>query len=346
MMQVIVLQAEVTYRFGLLIVFLQWLATIVAGYVVALLLGVVLSKVGVALQPPPPDPQAQRQPLPRRQDRSQAKDQPQDEGQHVTLQMIQHHLEEKSHSTTEYLKGATESLKDYAETHMEEFKQDVAPAVEHLPGPVRNFLDNKGGWWWILGGLTLFALLWMRSVMRRLLTAASRPKKKKTKRKMKKVTANLREDLAELGEALTEAGEEQLTINKIPARVRLVVLSGQSASTGHLSEDMAERVLDWIQPGLAEATADDYPRIRIWPIHPTADAFARAMEMNVPIPGTRDSKSRWVLVSGQVRMGKAIVNVGLGLYTVKPTNLRYQVIKGEKWRGLIGIHHGELVGAD
>jgi hypothetical protein len=49
--QFVVLQADATFRFGLLIVVLQWFATVVAGYLVALLFGVALGALGATLQP-------------------------------------------------------------------------------------------------------------------------------------------------------------------------------------------------------------------------------------------------------------------------------------------------------
>ncbi len=57
-LQVIVLQVQVNFGFGLLIVVLQTAATVVAGYLVALVFGVALSALGHALQPEagtPPD---------------------------------------------------------------------------------------------------------------------------------------------------------------------------------------------------------------------------------------------------------------------------------------------------
>jgi hypothetical protein len=52
-LQLVVLQAQVTFRFGLLIVLMQWGATVVAGYVVSLLFGVALNSVGPCNQHPP-----------------------------------------------------------------------------------------------------------------------------------------------------------------------------------------------------------------------------------------------------------------------------------------------------
>src|SRR5262249_213763 len=45
-LHVIVLQAQVTFRIGLLLFLMQWGATFVAGYVVALLFGVALTSIG------------------------------------------------------------------------------------------------------------------------------------------------------------------------------------------------------------------------------------------------------------------------------------------------------------
>jgi hypothetical protein len=53
LVQFIVLEADVSYGFGLLIVVLQWIATVVAGYIVSLLFGVVLSVIGATLQGEP-----------------------------------------------------------------------------------------------------------------------------------------------------------------------------------------------------------------------------------------------------------------------------------------------------
>src|SRR4051812_42409875 len=65
-LQVIVLQAEVTFRFGLLIFLLQWGAALVAGYVVGLLFGVGLNAIGWKPEQPPvaqaPDQVPQQQP--------------------------------------------------------------------------------------------------------------------------------------------------------------------------------------------------------------------------------------------------------------------------------------------
>ena len=59
-LQLVVLQAQVTFRFGLLIFLMQWVATVVAGYIVGLVFGAALSSIGWAPSEQPmakgPDP--------------------------------------------------------------------------------------------------------------------------------------------------------------------------------------------------------------------------------------------------------------------------------------------------
>jgi hypothetical protein len=181
-------------------------------------------------------------------------------------------------------------------------------------------------------------LLWLRWIVRKLVGAVSRPRRKKKKqRRMKSVTINLKENLSQIGEGYTEAGPQQVTVQGMPARLRLVVLSLGTRNAGELSEEMADRVLDWIKPGLSEVTAADFPRVRVWPPFFSADGFTKAFAANVPIPELKGERSHWVLVSGQVKMGKAVVNVGLACYADEPNTLRNLNVKGERWASVLGV---------
>src|SRR5262249_53049703 len=236
----------------------------------------------------------------------------------------------------EYLKDAATNLKDYADSHLEEVNEELEPVTKHLPEPVRHFLE-KGGWWVVFGVLALLALVWLRSVVRRLGGAFAKPRRKKKKHRTKSDAVRLKEDLSGLGEAFTEEGPQQVTVERLPARLRLVILSQGSRSTGELTEEMAGRVLDWMKAGLARATAADFPRVRVWPPFYSAGSFAIAFTGNVPIPEPKGEKSRWVLVSGQVRMGRALLHVGLALYADHETTLRHVPVRGERWQSVLGI---------
>jgi hypothetical protein len=316
-LQVIVLQAEITFRFGLLICLLQWGATAVAGYVLSLLFGVGLSAAGWS-------PQAQ----------AQAGQGPPAAG---TGPVIGQEAQGAGKSTTEQFHQAVANLKAYANSHLEEVKTDLAPFTKRLPESAQNLLD-KGGWWVIFGALAVIILLWLRWLLRRLVGALSRPgRRRKKKRRTKRVAINLKEDLRRLGEAYTEEGPRRLTVKGVPVRLRLVVLSRGSRNVGEIHQGMADRVLDWIKSGLADVTAVDYPRVRVWPPFYSADGFANAFAANVPIPEAQGHPSRWVLVSGQVKMGLETIQVGLALYADEDNTLRNLNVKGERWLDVLGV---------
>jgi hypothetical protein len=325
-LQVIVLQAEVTFRFGLLICLLQWGATALAGYVLSLLFGVGLGAMGGL--PQPPAAQAPDQSAPGKGP------------------AVEQGAEGAVKTSAEYFSRAAENLRAYANSHLDEVKEDLAPVTKRLPESVQGLLD-QGGWWVLFGALALIILLWLRWLLRRLVGALSRPRrKKKKKRRTKTVTVSLKEDLRQVGEAYTEEGPRRLTVKGVPARLRLVVLALGARNTGELNQGMVDRVLDWIKPGLADVTSGDYPRVRVWPPFYSLEGFATAFAANVPIPGPKDQQSHWVLVAGQVRMGLAVIQVGLALYADEDNTLRNIKVKGERWLDVLGVkEERQAVGA-
>jgi hypothetical protein len=125
-----------------------------------------------------------------------------------------------------------------------------------------------------------------------------------------------------------------------------VVLSSGTRNTGGLSEEMVDRVLDWIKPGLSEVTASDYPRVRLWPPYYSFNGFATSLATNVAIPEPPGEKSHWVVVAGQVQMGRAVIHVGLALYADDPNTLRNLKVQGEQWLSVLGVKEtGEPVRA-
>jgi hypothetical protein len=364
-LQVIILEAQVTFRWGLVVFAMQWAATLVAGYLLSLVLGVGLEALGwkpeslpTAPTPDPAEKQARAKQAggpkgrqvaggPGRAKGKKAVEAAKDAKGHEegkedkadsaqgTLQMVQREAGDAAKATSEYLKEAAENLKEYAESHLEEVKEDLAPVVERLPEPVQQFLD-KGGWWVVFGAAAVILLIWLRWLLRRV-AGAFRPRRKKKRPKSKKVSVNLKEKLNELGEAYTEEGPRQITVKGLPARLRLVILSRGSRTAGELSAEMVDRVLDWIKPGLAEVTSGDYPRVRVWPLFYGHSGFATAFANNVAIPEPKGEPSRWVLVTGQVAMGKAVLHVGMALYADEETTLRHLAVKNEHWLSVLGV---------
>lgn len=352
-LQLAVLEGEVTFRIGLLIALIQWSATAVAGYIVALLMGVAFSNMSwtPAEQTAPSQAQANagaKQPKSRPEGRrpQQKKAKSAEKGdasdnQAATAsaslqQMIEEKLGEATAEPREQLSQAGENLKEYADSHLEDLKEEMEPLTKHLPEPVRSWLD-KGGWWWVIGALVFFALLWVRSIFRRLREGMKvRQRRKKRGRKGRAKPVKLREDLGWIGEGYTE-DPYRITVSGLPARLRLVVMSMGTRGDRDLSEDMVDRVLDWMKPGLAEVGALDQPGVRVWPTYYGFDGFATGLQANVPIPEPKGMKSHWVLVAGDVRMGKVIIHVGLAFYAREANSLRLVKVKGERWPSTISI---------
>jgi hypothetical protein len=360
-LQVVVLQVEVTFRWGLVIFFLQWAATLLAGYIVSLLLGSVLSSVGwsiaqqrMAQGPAPAEGKAEnRKPPPpprgtkarRTKGGSKGKTPAESEqapaenaSESSTLQMVQQQAESAAKESKEFLVNAGSNLKEFGDSQLEELKEITSPVTRHLPERVQTFLNEKDGWWWILGALALLSLLWLRAMVRKLIGGGAGSRKRKGKKKRtKSVRVNLREDLALVGEGFTDPGPQRIVVKGMPARLRLVVLANGTAGRGALSEEMADRVLDWIKHGLAEVASSDSPGVRVWPPFYSAEGFATSLQSNIVIPEPKGTKSHWVVLAGDVRLGRSVLRVGLVLHGEEPNSLRYIKVSRERWADALAI---------
>src|SRR5262249_14972038 len=144
----IVLQAQVTFGIGLLIVILQWGATLVAGYIVSLVLGAILGTIAWSPQPGTAANRAdQGQVEPNMRQRAKATERKKTAEKHKqvdgedqeeskqpkTLGKIETELQDAAKNPREYLQNAGESLKGYANSNLEELKEQLAPLTRHLP---------------------------------------------------------------------------------------------------------------------------------------------------------------------------------------------------------------------
>jgi hypothetical protein len=358
LVQFVVLQADVSFGIGFLIVVLQWAATVVAGYIVSLLFGVLLSAIGATLQPEAarmafesvPRQTAPEQSTGRQNARAASpttttknKATATQEGtaeerrshgttageQPGSLRQMEQNVEGAAKTSQEQFAEASEKVKGYADSYLDELREQTAPVTKYLPQPVQDFLD-KNGWWWVLGVSGFVFLLWVRSIVKRLTAIPHRHKRRAPKTRRVKASP-LKEDLQWLGESLTAEGPQRLVVKGFAARLRLVVLSMGNKSAGDLSEEMADRILDEIRPGLAQVTSYDNPAARVWPAFYSSDGFATGLASNLVFPEPKGMKSHWVVMAGEVRMGRLLIHVGLALYAQEANNLRFVQVKGERW---------------
>jgi hypothetical protein len=311
---------EVTFRIGVAIFVVHWLGNIIAIALISVLLTLAGGFLDQFLQPSGESrPEATRG------------------GLAVQFKPGKETTDESIARFRTKAKEALDALRAELDPYLEPIKNEAQPVTRRLPETLRQFLDG-GGWWLLFAGLALVTLAWVRSVFRRLLGAVFHPTgRKKAKRRTKDWASFLREDLSPLAVSYTEPGPRRLTVKGLPARLRLVVMAPSGKDVSELDEDMADRLLDWIKPGLGEVAAADYPKVRIWPRQYSGSGFPLAFHQHVPVPERKGQRSHWVLLAGAVLVGRQKIEVGLALYTDEPNKIRTITVRNEQWLDHLGI---------
>jgi hypothetical protein len=206
----------------------------------------------------------------------------------------------------------------------------LQPVTKHLPVPAQDFL-NAGGWPAILLGGTLLALYWPR---------IHRGRKHHVHHHQKHHPTNgsqPRDQLALIGDAMTTLGPRQITVNGMPARLRLVVMAPASRKTTAMPTEAHAELLEAILPGLQEIATFDFPRVETWPDHQARDRFRATLEKSVKFPERIGEPSPWIIVAGEALLPQGPVHWGLGLYTNEPTAYRIIEVPSGQSASILGI---------
>ncbi len=297
------------FRNCAVILLVQWTLNVVAMAVLTFLLSVTVGFVGHSLQPPT---------------------QPVADGSGLRGALADHHGE--AGSFVKQMRGQLHALDENFGPYLEPIKTACQPYTTYLPPVVQEFLDD-GGWWLVLAALAVVAVLWLRALTRRLKRALFRRKK----RGHKKRSQDLVIDLDLVSDAFTDPGSHQITVRGQPGRLRLVVLSPSSSYVGDLLPEMAESLLDWLQPGLGDIVASDSPRVVVWPRYASAGRFDEMFPKLVQAPETKGRRSPWMLLSGAARLGRQTIFLGLAVYLDKTTFTREVRVEKDKWNEVLGV---------
>jgi hypothetical protein len=140
----------------------------------------------------------------------------------------------------------------------------------------------------------------------------------------------LEEDLSAYPPPPGKPGARRLTVRGVPARLRLVVLAPLGRGSV-IDPDQAELLLDDILFGLGEVAAQDKPAVRVWPAQLSAHGFTPAFGRLVPRPEPDGAPSRWLLLSGPVRIGARQLLLGLALLADRPVTLDPFAVEAHQW---------------
>jgi hypothetical protein len=214
--------------------------------------------------------------------------------------------------------------------HLQPFYDFLQPVTQHLPVPAQDFL-NGGGWPAVLLGLMLLVLSGPR---------IHRGRKHYVHRHKKHYPASgsqPQDELAVIGDAMTALGTRQITVNGMPARLRLVIMAPASRKTSALPREAHAELLEAILPGLGEIATFDFPRVETWPDHQARDRFRATLDKSVHFPERSGDSSRWLIVAGETLLLQGPVHWGLGLYTNEPTTYRIIEVPPGQSASTLGI---------
>ncbi len=308
---VYVLVFKVHYRVSMVIFLLQWTLSLVSLAVLSFALTNVL---GVLPQPgkSPPDhqPVAAAGPLKKALDQS---------GEAVG-------------PTLDRLKQFASSMGKALDPYTRPIQDATRPYTTYLPVVVQQFLD-EGGWALVLLALAIVAFYWLRSLYRRLRRLLFGKRRKKRKPKESPLAIELRF----VGDALTELGPVQAVVRDRAVRLRLVVMAPGVSYVGALLPEMAEGLLDYVKPGLADLLEYDTPRVVVWPRLASEEQFLKLFFKNVEIPEERGRRSRWILMGGTIRLGRQKVHLGLGVHADSSSLLREIRVEKENWEPVLSL---------
>ncbi len=217
---------------------------------------------------------------------------------------------------------------------MDTLKRMLEPLTRNLSPRARAFLDN-GGYWLIVAFLALVALLVLMIAIRLLKRAFGG-----RRRAGRNFQSDLTIDLDDCPLPRGPRGKERLSVNNVPARLRLVVLA-PAGKEYRVDPGGLGLILDRIVPGLAAVAIADQPRILIWPPQLSYQGFANTFHRCTPLDTDEGEPSQWMILAGRAQMGKTPVLLGLGLWTDEATVFGRRTLAGHEWPEVLRVRRKE-----
>jgi hypothetical protein len=145
-----------------------------------------------------------------------------------------------------------------------------------------------------------------------------------------------REDLGEYPPP-PPAGAKRLTINGVPVRVRLVVISPTGKAHDAVSAEDVPDLLNDVLRGLGSFVKTDRPRVKIWPTQLSVVGFAPTFHRLVESPDAEKKSSCWIKLAGPARTGQRPILLGLALLADEPCKLGDIHVEQTQWGDLLQV---------
>lgn len=195
-----------------------------------------------------------------------------------------------------------------------------------VPEKLQENLGGGNNLGYIIGGAVAVIVLF---VLYKVLTGGK-------KKPVKDSESGLSEDLADYPPPPAARGPRRLTVNGIPARVRLVIMA-PAGKAQEVTAEQAAPLLEKVIPGISAVMASDKPRIRIWPAQMSLTGFTPKFQRWVTPPDSGDEADCWVLLSGAARVGPKPILIGLALLAEEPAYREPVEFSEEDWRRALRV---------
>ncbi|NBY03530.1 MAG: hypothetical protein EBQ87_16370 [Planctomycetes bacterium] len=246
---------------------------------------------------------------------------------------------EALNEANEAVKTGLHSVHERADPMLNELKENLKPITDRLPAPVNRFLDS-GGWWLVIGLLSVIFMLWARSLWKKIKRAFRKGKLNKKKLLLsseKWASGELFEDLSIMTPPISRPGKNRVTVKGIPSRIYLIIMAKAGGAGPDLSEEQSEAILDYVLPGLGEVTSRDYPRVRVWEPQYSPEGFTQMFNQNIRVPEPKGTKSNWIIANGTVKMGRDKIYLGIAFFADEPNLVRNIAINNDQWLDVLRI---------
>ena len=264
-------------------------------------------------------------------------------GLHIDMETIHNKYDGKAkeaiNEANETVKTGLHAVHERADPILKELKENLKPITDRLPASVNHFLDS-GGWWLIIGLLSVVFFFWAKSLWNKLKRSFRKgnPNKKKLLISSEKWAAGeLVEDLSKMTPPINRPGKDRVTVKGISSRIFLIIMAKAGGAGPDLSEDQSEAILDYVLSGLGEVSSRDYPRVRVWEPQYSPEGFTQIFNQNVRVPEPKGTKSNWILANGAVKMGRDKIYLGIAFFADEPNLIRSIAITDEQWLDVLRI---------
>ncbi|MBY0229499.1 MAG: hypothetical protein K2W96_09490 [Gemmataceae bacterium] len=213
---------------------------------------------------------------------------------------------------------------------MDQLRERLAFLTDWIPDDIRSWAAVEV-WWLALLVVALLALLLVGTLLKAVLRALFRRKRKK-----EEWEPELREDLPSCP---MPNAKPAASVYHVPARLRLVVVAPAGKGFEIDPATIAE-ALDRAVPGLGKLARHDRPRIVLWPAPVSPLGFASSFHRATPTDEGRDDPSRWIMLAGRAKGGGQALFVGLALWTDEPTTLGRRNLEAGEWLEVLRLGGG------